>query len=133
MHVFLTWALVGGEWSASRAGRFTPGERSWIRGCVCLCFAHIIRQSTLHSSEAFAMSCLHWQLAKVCCADFVPIMCGSIIDGSAILSEAWERRETHTQVLSEIVKIKRPLGSVEPCRLYCRSTNKQTPWPLVRE
>jgi hypothetical protein len=25
--VFLTLALVGGEWSATRPGRFTPGER----------------------------------------------------------------------------------------------------------
>jgi hypothetical protein len=33
---FLTLALAGGEWSASRPGRFTPGERtrgtSWIGG-----------------------------------------------------------------------------------------------------
>jgi hypothetical protein len=27
-HVFLTSALVGGEWSASRPGRFTAGEIS---------------------------------------------------------------------------------------------------------
>jgi hypothetical protein len=27
-HVFLTSALVGGEWSASRFGRFTPAERA---------------------------------------------------------------------------------------------------------
>jgi hypothetical protein len=37
-HVFLTSALVGGEWSASRPGRFTPGERAlgihWIGGWV---------------------------------------------------------------------------------------------------
>jgi hypothetical protein len=36
IHVFLTLALVGGEWSASRPGRFTPGERApgtrWIAG-----------------------------------------------------------------------------------------------------
>jgi hypothetical protein len=36
--VFLTSALVGGEWSASRFGRFTPGERTpgihWIGGWV---------------------------------------------------------------------------------------------------
>jgi hypothetical protein len=25
-HIFLTLALVGGEWSDSRPGRFTPGE-----------------------------------------------------------------------------------------------------------
>jgi hypothetical protein len=25
---FLTWALDGGEWSASRPGRFTPRERA---------------------------------------------------------------------------------------------------------
>jgi hypothetical protein len=25
-HIFLISALVGGEWSASRPGRFTPGE-----------------------------------------------------------------------------------------------------------
>jgi hypothetical protein len=36
---FFTPALVGGEWSASRAGRFTPGETApdgthWIRGWV---------------------------------------------------------------------------------------------------
>jgi hypothetical protein len=34
IHVFLTWTLDGGEWSASRPGRFTPGERApgihWI-------------------------------------------------------------------------------------------------------
>jgi hypothetical protein len=34
IHVFLTSALDGGEWSASRPGRFTPGERAsgthWI-------------------------------------------------------------------------------------------------------
>jgi hypothetical protein len=37
-HVLLTLALVGGEWSASRPGRFTPGERApgshWIEGWV---------------------------------------------------------------------------------------------------
>jgi hypothetical protein len=32
-HVFLTSALVGGEWSASRPGRFTPGTH-WIGGWV---------------------------------------------------------------------------------------------------
>jgi hypothetical protein len=34
IHIFLASALVGGEWSASRPGRFTPGERApgthWI-------------------------------------------------------------------------------------------------------
>jgi hypothetical protein len=38
IHVFLTSALVGGESSASRPGRFTPGERApgthWIGGSV---------------------------------------------------------------------------------------------------
>jgi hypothetical protein len=38
IHVFLTLALVGGEWSISRPGRFTPGERAldahWIGGRV---------------------------------------------------------------------------------------------------
>jgi hypothetical protein len=38
MHVFLTSALAGGEWSASRPGRFNPGERApsthWIGGWV---------------------------------------------------------------------------------------------------
>jgi hypothetical protein len=37
-HVFLTSALVRGEWSASRPDRFTPGERApgthWIGGWV---------------------------------------------------------------------------------------------------
>jgi hypothetical protein len=38
IHIFLTSALVGGEWSASSPGRFTPGERApgahWIGGFV---------------------------------------------------------------------------------------------------
>jgi hypothetical protein len=38
IHIFLTLALVGGEWSASRPGSFTPGERApgtrWIGGWV---------------------------------------------------------------------------------------------------
>jgi hypothetical protein len=28
IHISLMSALVGGEWSASRLGRFTPGERA---------------------------------------------------------------------------------------------------------
>jgi hypothetical protein len=36
LRVFLISALVGGEWSASRLGRFTPWERAfgtyWIGG-----------------------------------------------------------------------------------------------------
>jgi hypothetical protein len=38
IHIFLTSALVGDEWSASRPCRFTPGERArgthWIGGWV---------------------------------------------------------------------------------------------------
>jgi hypothetical protein len=38
IHIFLTSALVGGEWPASRPGRFNPGERTpgthWIWGWV---------------------------------------------------------------------------------------------------
>jgi hypothetical protein len=38
IHIFLFSALVGGEWSASRPGRFIPGERApgshWIGGWV---------------------------------------------------------------------------------------------------
>jgi hypothetical protein len=38
IHIFLTSALVGGEWSASRLGHFTPRERAlrthWIGGWV---------------------------------------------------------------------------------------------------
>jgi hypothetical protein len=34
IHIFFTSPLAGGEWSASRPGRFTPGERAagthWI-------------------------------------------------------------------------------------------------------
>jgi hypothetical protein len=48
IHVFLTSALVLGEWSASRPGRFTPGERApgtrWIGGCVRL-------RASLHDVE----------------------------------------------------------------------------------
>jgi hypothetical protein len=36
IHIFLNLALAGGDWSASRPGRFTPGEQTpdthWI-GC----------------------------------------------------------------------------------------------------
>jgi hypothetical protein len=35
IHIFLTSALVGGEWSDSRPGRFTPGTH-WIGGWVNL-------------------------------------------------------------------------------------------------
>jgi hypothetical protein len=38
IHIFLTSALVGGEWSTSHPGRFTPGGRArgthWIGGWV---------------------------------------------------------------------------------------------------
>jgi hypothetical protein len=38
IHIFLTTALAGGEWSASRPHRFIPGERApgthWIGGPV---------------------------------------------------------------------------------------------------
>jgi hypothetical protein len=38
MHISLTSALAGGEWSASRPGLFTPEERAsgtyWIEGWV---------------------------------------------------------------------------------------------------
>jgi hypothetical protein len=38
IHISLILALAGGEWSASRPGRFTPGERApgihWIGGWV---------------------------------------------------------------------------------------------------
>jgi hypothetical protein len=38
IHIFLTSALVGGEWSASLLGHFTPEEWApgahWIRGWV---------------------------------------------------------------------------------------------------
>jgi hypothetical protein len=38
IHIFLISALAGGEWLASRPGRFTPGERAagnhWIGGKV---------------------------------------------------------------------------------------------------
>jgi hypothetical protein len=38
IHIFLTSVFAGGEWSASRPGRFTPGVRApgthWIGGCV---------------------------------------------------------------------------------------------------
>jgi hypothetical protein len=38
IHIFLTSALVGSEWSASRPGHFTPGKRAasthWIKDWV---------------------------------------------------------------------------------------------------
>jgi hypothetical protein len=30
IHIFLTSGLAGGEWSASRPGRFTPGKESSV-------------------------------------------------------------------------------------------------------
>jgi hypothetical protein len=40
VHIFLTSALAGGEWSPSRPDRFTPEERApgthWIGGWVGL-------------------------------------------------------------------------------------------------
>jgi hypothetical protein len=30
IHIFLTSVLVGGEWSASRPGHFTPGKESLV-------------------------------------------------------------------------------------------------------
>jgi hypothetical protein len=35
IHIFLTSAITGGEWSASRPGRFTP-DTQWIRDWVDL-------------------------------------------------------------------------------------------------
>jgi hypothetical protein len=34
IHIFLTSALVGGEWSATRPGCFTPGERALGTHCI---------------------------------------------------------------------------------------------------
>jgi hypothetical protein len=34
IHIFLTSALAGGEWSASRLGRFTAGERTPGTHCI---------------------------------------------------------------------------------------------------
>jgi hypothetical protein len=34
IHIFLTSAIAGGEWSASRSGRFTPGERTLGTHCI---------------------------------------------------------------------------------------------------
>jgi hypothetical protein len=34
IHIFLTSALVGGEWSASRPGRVTLGERAPGTHCI---------------------------------------------------------------------------------------------------
>jgi hypothetical protein len=38
IQIYLTWALDRSEWSASRPGRFTPGERAsganWVGGWV---------------------------------------------------------------------------------------------------
>jgi hypothetical protein len=31
IHIFLTLAVAGCEWSASRPGRFTPGEKLPVR------------------------------------------------------------------------------------------------------
>jgi hypothetical protein len=34
IHIFLTSALVGGEWSASRPGHFTPREKAPDNHCI---------------------------------------------------------------------------------------------------
>jgi hypothetical protein len=69
VHIFLTSALAGGEWSGSRPGRFTPGRyspwrtlssftiaRHWSRSCdIRLQFlAFIIFKSSTDSSRLTA-------------------------------------------------------------------------------
>jgi hypothetical protein len=40
IHIVLTSALVGAEWSASRPSRFTPGERAPGTHCIGCCVDH---------------------------------------------------------------------------------------------
>jgi hypothetical protein len=53
IHFFFTLALVGGEWSASRPCRLTPGERAlgvnWITGWVDprVCLADVEKRKFL--------------------------------------------------------------------------------------
>jgi hypothetical protein len=52
IHIFLTSVLVGGEWSVSRPGRFTPGTH-WIGGWVGLRFGldYMEKRKLLSPSE----------------------------------------------------------------------------------
>jgi hypothetical protein len=54
IHVFLAWALVGGEWSPSCPSHFTPGERAHV--------AHWIGVGPRTGLEDVERrkSCLHW-------------------------------------------------------------------------
>jgi hypothetical protein len=58
IQIFLTSALVGGEWSVSRPGRFTPGERApdthWIEVWVDLtaCLDYVEKRTFLNSNPS---------------------------------------------------------------------------------
>jgi hypothetical protein len=49
IHIFLTLALVGGEWSASRIGPFTPRER--VAGAHWIGAARMGRRTSLYNME----------------------------------------------------------------------------------
>jgi hypothetical protein len=63
IQIFLTSELAGGEWSASRPSRFTPGERAprWIVGWVgpraCLDDAEKRKFLTLMGLEHRPLGC----------------------------------------------------------------------------
>jgi hypothetical protein len=62
IHIFLTSALVGGEWSASPLGRFTPGKRtSIIHWIPCTILSH---HGMAHPQVADGGNVLHiWRVA----------------------------------------------------------------------
>jgi hypothetical protein len=70
IHIFLTLALAGGEWSASHPGHFTPGERAlgthWIGGWMdpraCLDDVEKRKFLTLLGLELQPLSSAHSQL-----------------------------------------------------------------------
>jgi hypothetical protein len=65
IHIFLTSALAGGEWSASRSGRFTPGETApgthriggWVEPRVVLDDVEKRKCLTLQGFELRPLGC----------------------------------------------------------------------------
>jgi hypothetical protein len=72
IHIFLTSALAGGEWSASYPGHFTPGERApgthwigcWVDPRACLDDVDKRKFLTLPGLELHVIFILIWMYQR---------------------------------------------------------------------